>query len=222
MNAPAVAQPAPSSSKLIAPIWHTGLFLLSIVGITVWSAYRHGLPSFGGSRANSYLIAIISEWLLLALAIWGIRLGGIPVRNVIGGRWSKASEFLLDLGIGFAFLLGSNVLLIALSAILRPGSNENIRKMLPQSTVEIVLWIFVSLTAGICEEFVFRGYLQMQISGLLKNATAGLVLQGMIFGAGHAYQGPKQMLIIAVLGCALGVLAKWQKSLRPGMLSHFL
>jgi hypothetical protein len=94
--------------------------------------------------------------------------------------------------------------------------------MLPQSTVEIVLWIFVSLTAGICEEFVFRGYLQIQISGLLKNATAGLVLQGMIFGAAHAYQGPKQMLIIAVLGCALGVLAKRQKSLRPGMLSHFL
>ena len=67
--------------------------------------------------------------------------------------------------------------------------------MLPQNTVEIVLWIFVSITAGICEEFTFRGYLQMQLSGLLKNATAGLVLQGIVFGVAHAYQGPKQMFI---------------------------
>ncbi|HEY2497947.1 MAG TPA: hypothetical protein VGK24_12830 [Candidatus Angelobacter sp.] len=79
MNISAAAQPAPfsSSSRLIAPLWHTGLFLFSVVGIATWSAYRHGLPSFGGSRASSYLAAILCEWLLLALAVWGIRLGGV-------------------------------------------------------------------------------------------------------------------------------------------------
>jgi hypothetical protein len=30
------------------------------------------------------------------------------------------------------------------------------------------------------------------------------------------------MFTIAVLGCMLGWLAQWQKSLRPGMWSHFL
>jgi membrane protease YdiL (CAAX protease family) len=82
--------------------------------------------------------------------------------------------------------------------------------------------IFVSLSAGICEEFTTRGYLQKQLSSMLKNATAGLVAQGVIFGAAHAYQGPKQMFTIAVLGCMLGWMAQWQKSLRPGMISHFL
>lgn len=67
-----------------------------------------------------------------------------------------------------------------------------------------------------------RGYLQKQLSGLLKNATAGLVAQGVIFGAAHAYQGPKLMLTIVVLGSLMGWLAQWRKSLRPGMLSHFL
>ncbi|HEY1939530.1 MAG TPA: CPBP family intramembrane glutamic endopeptidase [Candidatus Angelobacter sp.] len=57
---------------------------------------------------------------------------------------------------------------------------------------------------------------------MLKNATAGLVLQGILFGAAHAYQGPKQMFIIALLGCMLGNLAQWRKSTRPGMISHFL
>ena len=94
--------------------------------------------------------------------------------------------------------------------------------MLPQSPTEIVLWIFVSLSAGICEEFTIRGYLQKQLGGVLKNATAGLVAQGIIFGMAHAYQGPNQMFIIAVLGCMMGWLAQWRQSLRPGMLSHFL
>jgi hypothetical protein len=94
--------------------------------------------------------------------------------------------------------------------------------MLPHSGIEIALWMLLSLSAGICEEFVTRGYLQKQLSGLLKNTTAGLVAQGIIFGAAHAYQGLKRMLIIAVLGCMMGWLAQWRQSLRPGMLSHFL
>jgi membrane protease YdiL (CAAX protease family) len=94
--------------------------------------------------------------------------------------------------------------------------------MLPHGRVEIALWVVLSLSAGICEEFVTRGYLQKQLGGLLKNATAGLLAQGIIFGAAHAYQGSKHMFTIAVLGCMMGWLAQWRQSLRPGMLSHFL
>jgi membrane protease YdiL (CAAX protease family) len=88
--------------------------------------------------------------------------------------------------------------------------------------MEIALWIFLSLSAGICEEFTIRGYLQKQLSGWLKNVTAAVVIQGIIFGAAHAYQGLKLMLTIAVLGSLMGWLAQWQKSTRPGMISHFL
>lgn len=162
------------------------------------------------------------EWLLLALAAWGIRLGGGSIRNVIGGSWSTAKQFRRDLGIGVLFLVGSNIILAGLQAILRPGPNANIGRLLPRSAIEITLWIFLSLSAGICEEFTFRGYLQKQLNGWLKNATAAVVFQGIIFGAAHAYQGPKLMLTIVVLGSLMGWLAQWQKSTRPGMISHFL
>jgi membrane protease YdiL (CAAX protease family) len=222
MSAPALAQPAPSSPNLIAPLWHTALFLLALGGLAVWGAHRHGLPAFGATRATSYLVTIASEWLLFALAAWGMRLGGVSIRSVIGGRWTRPIDFLRDLGIGIGFLIFSNIVLIALSALLHAGPNANVDRMLPHSKTEITLWIFVSLSAGICEEFTTRGYLQKQLSSMLKNATAGLVAQGVIFGAAHAYQGPKQMFTIAVLGCMLGWMAQWQKSLRPGMISHFL
>jgi membrane protease YdiL (CAAX protease family) len=222
MNAPAVAQPAPVSSKPIAPIWHTALFLLALGGLATWGAYRHGLATVGSSRAASYVFTIVWEWLLFALAAWGIRLGGGSIQSVIGGSWSTAKQFWRDLGIGVLFLLASNILLAGLQAILRPGPNANISRILPRSTTEITLWLFLSLSAGICEEFTFRGYLQKQLNGWLKNATAAIVIQGIIFGTAHAYQGLKLVLIIVVLGSLIGWLAQWRKSTRPGMISHFL
>jgi membrane protease YdiL (CAAX protease family) len=149
-------------------------------------------------------------------------MGGVSISNVVGERWSTPRLFLRDLGIGALFLLGSNVVLAGLSAVLRPGPNANVARMLPHGRVEIALWVVLSLSAGICEEFVTRGYLQKQLGGLLKNAAAGVVAQGIIFGAAHAYQGSKSMFTIAVLGCMMGWLALWRQSLRPGMLSHFL
>jgi hypothetical protein len=221
MNAPAIAPHQPTGPKLIAPLWHTGIVLAVLAGLAAWSAHQHGLLA-AGSRAASYIVTIACEWLLFGLAAWGVRMGGGSISSVVGGRWSMPKLFLRDLGIGALFLLGSNVALAGLAAVLHPGPNANIARMLPHGGIEITLWIFVSLSAGICEEFVTRGYLQKQLSGILKNATAGLVAQGIIFGAAHAYQGPKLMLIITVLGCMLGWLAQWQQSLRPGMLSHFL
>ena len=221
MNAPAIVQPQSTVSKLIAPIWHTGVLLAALAGLGAWSALQHGLLA-AGSRAPSYVVTIACEWLLFGLAAWGIRLNGGSISSVIGGRWSTPKLFLRDLGIGALFLLGSNVILAGLSAVLRPGPNADIARMLPHSRIEIALWVFVSLSAGICEEFVTRGYLQQQLGGILKNATAGLLAQGIIFGAAHAYQGPKRMFTIAVFGCMMGWLAQWRQSLRPGMLSHFL
>ena len=222
MNAPAIAQPQATGPRLIAPVWHTGLLLVALAGLAVWSARQHGLLASGQPRAASYVVTIACEWLLFGLAAWGIRMRGVSISSVIGGRWSTPKLFLRDLGIGALFLVVSNVTLAGLSAVLRPGPNANIARMLPHGRIEIVLWIFLSLSAGICEEFVTRGYLQQQLGGLLKNATAGLVAQGIIFGAAHAYQGPKLMFTIAVLGCMMGWLAQWRQSIRPGMLSHFL
>jgi uncharacterized protein len=48
------------------------------------------------------------------------------------------------------------------------------------------VWILVSTSAGICEEFVYRGYLQQQFAALTRSATGGLVLQAIAFGVSHA------------------------------------
>jgi membrane protease YdiL (CAAX protease family) len=92
--------------------------------------------------------------------------------------------------------------------------------MLPQSRLEIFLWILTAITAGICEEIIFRGYFQKQFCAWTGNVPAGVLLSAAVFGAGHIYQGWRPAIIIAVYGLLFGILAEMRKSLRPGMITH--
>jgi hypothetical protein len=92
--------------------------------------------------------------------------------------------------------------------------------MLPQRGIELTFWIALSVTAGICEETVFRGYLQRQFMALTKSAPAGILLSAATFGAAHAYQGFRMVILIALYGAMFGILAYWRGSVRPGMIAH--
>jgi membrane protease YdiL (CAAX protease family) len=61
--------------------------------------------------------------------------------------------------------------------LLGPSDTRNVASMLPRTVLEIFIWILVSVSAGICEEFVYRGYLQRQFAAMTRSVSAALVLQ---------------------------------------------
>jgi uncharacterized protein len=143
--------------------------------------------------------------------------------DLIGGSWARPLYFLRDLGLGIAFLLIVGFgLLQAVSYLLNPESPKAMSNMMPQTWFEVILWVLMSLTAGICEEVIFRGYLQRQFSALTRSLLGGIVLQAVVFGLSHGYQGWKLMLLISIYGICFGLFARWRRSLRPGMIAHAL
>ena len=78
----------------------------------------------------------------------------------------------------------------------------------------------MSISAGICEETVFRGYLQQQISGWTGHAVVGVFGQAAIFGLCHAYQGWKKVALIFVWGFAFGACVWRRKGLRANIIAH--
>jgi membrane protease YdiL (CAAX protease family) len=101
-------------------------------------------------------------------------------------------------------------------------SNQTARVdfLLPHTGAERVIWILLSITAGICEEGVFRGYLQRQFLALTQSAPVAIVLSALAFGGAHAYQGWKMAAMIGLLGAMLGGLAQWRGTVRTGMIAH--
>jgi membrane protease YdiL (CAAX protease family) len=100
------------------------------------------------------------------------------------------------------------------------GSARSVDSYLPRGPVEIGLWVALSLSAGFCEEIVFRGYFQRQFAALARSRPAGLVMQALLFGISHGYQGVDAAVRITLFGLLFGALAQSRRSLRPGMAAH--
>ena len=232
------ATPNPTTSDqdnftLIAPLWHTCVLLLILLSFSVLGVYASrahvaltqvGVPS-SDARVVKYLVSVAFEWLLVLFVWFGIRSGGITLRALIAGRWPTWRVALRDLGVAVVFLVVSYSVIGALGYVLRAHLNMHqnpVLPLLPHGRIELIVFCLVALSAGFCEELVFRGYFLRQFSAITKNKTTGLLLQSVVFGLGHGYQGLARMMIIAVEGCLLGILAHWRRSLRPGMIAHGL
>jgi membrane protease YdiL (CAAX protease family) len=99
---------------------------------------------------------------------------------------------------------------------------DRIRRLLPSTSTERSLWVLVSLTAGLCEEFLYRGWLLLFFSSALGFVWAGLLVSSVFFGFAHSYQGRSGILGTAVLGLVFGLLFVFTRSLIPGQLLHTL
>jgi hypothetical protein len=158
--------------------------------------------------------------------IWlGSRWGGASLRTLAGDFAPTWPSILRDLGLAVAFLIVANVVLglesSLLARFLQGPSKEAMRAFLPQEGLESAVFLLLTITAGICEETIFRGYLQRQFSAWTKSAALGIALQGILFGGYHAPLGLVSVITNAVGGALLyGTLAAWRRSLRPGMIAH--
>lgn len=218
--------PAPSASdryRQVAGPLHT-IFLLAILG--AWAFVGRIIAdqmraAVHPHRLRFYVLTLFFEWLLFIFVVVGVRRSGAPVRLVLGDRWQSVRQVLRDIGIAAAFWLVSVGLLLILSWLLRvSGHSPSMEFILPHGGVEITVWIALSITAGICEEAVFRGYLQRQFMALTKNVPAGIFLSAAAFGAAHAYQGSRLVILIGLYGAMFGILAHLRGSVRPGMIAH--
>ena len=238
MNDPAPHDPTAASSasvmqnQPVASYWHTLLVVAIMAGVAVMSAKTMALRAgqISGSPLGQYFSTMIWLWLLALLVYLGMRQRHIGLREVIGKPWKSFDEVLLDIAIAGGFWLCSALLLAGLRYVITPGpsptletlkdSTRSIASLIPHTKREIIFWIFLSVYAGLCEEFVFRGYLQKQFSALTGNAAAGIILSAAVFSLGHLYQGGLQMALIGAYGAMFGALAFFRKNLRPGMMAH--
>ncbi len=180
-------------------------------------------------RLRMYLVTMAWEYILVGYIIWGARRKRVALREIVGGKWKTPEDVLLDVAIAFGFWLVAASVLAGLSYVLGLTSpaqlaqaKKQIVPMLPRTKAELGVWIALSVTAGICEEIMFRGYLQKQFAAATRSMAAAVALQAVTFGVAHAYQGGRRIVLICAYGALFGMLAAWRKSVRPGMIGHTL
>lgn len=211
------------SHRTIAPIWHTVIVLFALIGLALAVARSQTLPFVGAfGKGAGYVWIVMFEWAIVGFVYFGVSRWGMSLRDLIGGNWVRPVAILRDAGVSFAFLVIIFIVSQGLGNLLQAEPNEAVRNLIPRSSTQVFLFLTLTLTAGFCEEVIYRGYLQRQFAALTQSAAGGIVLQALTFGAGHTYQGWRFVLIISVIGVMFGLLAYRCRSLRPGMIAHFL
>jgi membrane protease YdiL (CAAX protease family) len=96
--------------------------------------------------------------------------------------------------------------------------------LLPANALERTAFILVALTAGICEEVLFRGFLIRFLHAGAPGLplVAALLVSSLVFGLNHLYQGWKGALGTSVAGLGFGLLFLVTGSLIPAIVIHAL
>jgi membrane protease YdiL (CAAX protease family) len=209
----------------VAPAWHTLLVLLLLAGWAYCGFYRaeHMRLTADANRVALYGQTIVGQWVLFGVVFLGLWLHKAPWSVMLGKAWHNWSDFWTDCKAAIVFWLGSTAVLAIVGLALGRGTGTaRVAFLLPHGALEMVMWTLLAATAGVCEEAIFRGYLQRQMLAWTRSAPVAIAVTALAFGAMHAYQGWTMMVSIGLLGAMLGVLAQWRGTLRPGMMAHAL
>lgn len=93
-------------------------------------------------------------------------------------------------------------------------------RLLPVSLLEYLPYSALAITAGICEEFVYRGFAIAAFSKVGLPIWLVVILSSILFGLAHAYQGRAGIVSTGVFGILLAVGRLGFGSLVPVMMWH--
>jgi membrane protease YdiL (CAAX protease family) len=98
-------------------------------------------------------------------------------------------------------------------------SQPSVRLLLPWTPREARLFIAVAVTAGICEEILYRGYLLWYLRQFMPGGVA-IVTAVLAFGVGHVYQGAGGVFATGVAGAVAMTVFLLTDSLLAPMMLH--
>lgn|SRR5487761_27750 len=176
-----------------------------------------------GARARSYRNLIVAEWIvtLYVLGLWAAK----------GRPWSAlwlgpVSHLRLGLGLLFAAVIISLHFLQTRKILTQPKVIAKVREkiaylepLIPDTSGERRAFWLVSITAGICEEILFRGFV-MRFIAAWTGLILAVILSSVLFGFGHIYLGLGHVPRTAVIGLALAIIVLASNSLWPAIIIH--
>jgi membrane protease YdiL (CAAX protease family) len=203
-----------------------GLVLLMIAAdhFVVWQAFiRQSRVDATKARHTLWLRGALLMWVASALVLWLWITTGVPMSSV-GFSFPDGWSLWAPLAATIAFAALQTYSAIRLARL--PAPSEKLRAQLggvaaisPRTASELLAFFGVSLTAGFCEELLFRGFLIWMLQPLVGLWLAAL-LSALLFGAAHAYQGLAGVIRTGLFGLFFTAIVLLTRSLWPAIVLH--
>jgi membrane protease YdiL (CAAX protease family) len=198
---------------------------LGVDSLVLWPRFlRRSEAEPARARVWLWSGSIVLLWTLAAggLALWMVeRRSWTELRLVAPHGWRLLGTIGLLLAVAVFYARPVATIARARRSNKRIKFPENAARRAPHTRAELAWWMALSVSAGICEEFIFRGYLIWVLQpalGLWFAAAASLI----VFAAAHAYQGAKGVIAVGVVGGLFTLIVLVFGSLVPAIAMHIL
>jgi uncharacterized protein len=214
-----------------------------VVGHVLHRRFEGRLRSDPTARRSFYVRLLILEWglALVTLVVW-LSAPDVDAGDV-GLRWPQqwpgpVTAVVVLLVLGFVVVstraLRSGVLIEDRAPIVRPpghgpGQGRHAEPpghatlaLLPRTTGERRLFTVVGITAGVCEEWLYRGFFLAVVAALAGRPPDGVLVAvaALAFGLAHAYQGVVGIVTTGALGGVMAAVYLQTGSLLLPVLLH--
>jgi membrane protease YdiL (CAAX protease family) len=170
--------------------------------------YLLSLESVGTKeKITLYLTTIAFQWTLAILVAWRAWARGLTPAE-LGLSPLRSTRILLPTILGALLLGGLHWLNLRRISLLEGDAPEKMRilarRILPRSLVEFLPYFALAITAGVCEEFLYRGFAMAALLRFGLPTWLVVLLTSGLFGLAHSYQGRSGVFGTSVMGLVLG------------------
>ena len=193
--------------------WDIGLIFLALAVIIPWRGRLRlkkllAMPHVGSvERLALYASTIAFQWLAVMVVAWRAWAHGYTP--------AELGLTVQDNGrIAFASIVGAATIATLQWLNLRRMGRIPVKlrgviqaiaeRILPQSTVELLPFLALAITAGLCEEFLYRGFAMAVLARMGSPVWMAVLISSILFGLAHLYQGRGGFVGTMLMGGVLG------------------
>lgn len=198
---------------------------LCIDSLVLWPRFlRRSEAEPARARVRLWSSSIVFLWTLVGagVALWMLeRRSWTELRLVAPHGWRILGTIGVLLAVAVFYARTVATIRRARRSNKRIKFSKDAARRAPHTRAELAWWVALSVSAGICEEFVFRGYLiwvLQPVLGLWLAAAASLI----VFAVAHAYQGAKGVVAVGAVGGLFTLIVLVFGSLVPAIAVHVL
>ena len=177
-------------------------------------------------RLRVYASTVAFQWFAVVVVLWRTTAHRIPLERLGISLPRPALTAVVSIVLAALVLANQLFSLRRLSthpAEVKGALPQLAMKIFPQDSGERFAFLAVVVTVAVCEELIFRGFIQR----VFETWAGGLALAGIlgsagIFAVAHLYQGRRGLLTTFVVGLLFAAIRAWTGSLLAPLVAHFI
>jgi len=209
--------------------WDVWLIFLVLAVILPWRGRVRmkkllALPRVSSmERLTLYASTIAFQWFAVAVVAWRAWAHGFAASQ-LGLTMHDRTRILVASIVGaatIASLQWLNLRRVGRIPVKARGSIQALaERILPQSKVELLPYIALAITAGLCEEFLYRGFAMAVLFHVGLPPWIVVLGSSVLFGLAHSYQGRGGIVMTLLIGLILGTSRIAYGSVVPAIFWH--